>query len=140
MIGRLLGIDHGTVRIGLAISDALGISARELDIIPNNDDTFTEINRIAREQNAVGLVIGIPTDERNPKQSTIVLQWVKELREATTLPIKLWDEVLSSADALEMAKELRRKQGDPIDDLAARIILQSYINALSDGLATPHGS
>jgi RNase H-fold protein (predicted Holliday junction resolvase) len=49
----------------------------------------------------------------------------------------LWDEHLSSEDAKELARHRRRKPTDPIDDLAARVILQSYIDALHDGLASP---
>jgi putative holliday junction resolvase len=139
MIGRLLGLDHGTVRIGVAVSDALGISARELAILPNNDeDTYAEIKRLADEQHAVGLVVGHPSNVGGSgEQARQVEVWAAALKEATGLPLRLWDEQLSSADAKEIAKEQKRKQKDPIDDLAARVILQSYLNALSDGLAEP---
>jgi putative Holliday junction resolvase len=140
MIGRLLGLDHGTVRIGVAVSDALGISARELTILPNDDEetTFAAIKKLADEQQAVGLVVGHPSNVGGSgEQARQVEVWSAALKEATGLPLRLWDEQLSSADAKEIAREQKRKQKDPIDDLAARVILQSYINALADGLAEP---
>jgi putative Holliday junction resolvase len=143
LIGRLLGIDHGQKRIGIAVSDALGISARELTIIPNTEDeaVFADIKRIANEQMAIALIVGHPTNiGGNTEQARKVAVWTEALREAISLPIQLWDEQLTSADALEIARELKRKPKDPIDDLAARVILQSYLNALEDGLAQPPGS
>jgi RNase H-fold protein (predicted Holliday junction resolvase) len=53
------------------------------------------------------------------------------------LPIVLWDEQLTSVDAVEIARRQRRKREAPIDDLAARVMLQSYLDALRDGLAAP---
>ena len=140
MIGRLLGIDHGLVRIGVAVSDALGISARELTIIPNQEDeeTFEAIKQVALHQHAVGLIIGHPSNMGGSgEQARKVEVWAANLKAYVGLPICLWDEQLTSADAVELAKELKRKPKEPIDDLAARLILQSYIDALADGLAKP---
>lgn len=139
MIGKLLGIDHGLKRIGIAVSDALGISARELTILDNTtDDTvFAEIRRIATENYVVGVIVGIPSNEGNTEQATIVHEWLIKMRESVPLPVALWDEQLSSADARAIARQQKRKPNAPIDDLAARVILQSYINALADGLASP---
>ncbi len=141
-IGRLLGIDHGLKRVGVAVSDALGISARELTIIegPSDEAVYAEIKRLAQEQLAVGIVVGVPTNEGDTKQADIVKVWVKGLIAVVSVPVVLWDEQLSSADAKELAREQRRKQNERIDDLAARVILQSYINAVADGLAEPPGT
>jgi putative holliday junction resolvase len=138
-IGRLLGVDHGLKRVGVAVSDALGISARELAIVagPSDEAVYAEIKRLVNEQLAVGVIVGLPSNEGDTKQADIVKLWVKGLREVVTVPVVLWDEQLSSADAKELAKELRRKPSERIDDLAARVILQSYINAVADGLAEP---
>lgn len=141
MIGRLLGIDHGLKRIGVAVSDALGITARELTIIDvNNDDaaTFAALKQLATEQGAVAIIVGLPSNVGgSTEQADAVRTWVEGLRGIVALPVLLWDEQLSSADAKELAKRQRRPKAAPIDDLAARIILQSYLNALADGLA-PH--
>jgi putative holliday junction resolvase len=141
MIGRILGIDHGIVRIGLAVSDAMGISARELRVIQRKSkaEDFAQLNQIAQEENVVAIVVGMPnntTTEGIYSQADTVRLWIERFRETTKLPIVEWDEQLSSEDAKILAKQQRRKSTEAIDDLAARVILQSYLDALNDGLAT----
>lgn len=141
MIGRLLGIDHGIARIGLAVSDAMGVTARELRVIQRKSkaEDFALINQIAKEENVVAIVVGMPNNTSTEgiySQADTVKLWIERLRETTSLPIVEWDEQLSSEDAKALAKQQRRKIGEAIDDLAARVILQSYLDALNDGLAT----
>ena len=141
MIGRLLGIDHGIARIGLAVSDAMGITARELRVIQRKSkaEDFVLINQIAKEEDVVAIVVGMPnnsTTEGIYSQADTVKLWIERFQETTKLPIVEWDEQLSSEDAKILAKQQRRKSTDAIDDLAARVILQSYLDALNDGLAT----
>jgi RNase H-fold protein (predicted Holliday junction resolvase) len=62
--------------------------------------------------------------------------WIERFGETTELPVIEWDEQLTSEDARDIARLQRRKFDDPIDDLAARVMLQSYLDALRDGLAT----
>jgi putative Holliday junction resolvase len=141
--GRLIGIDHGMKRIGLAVSDALRLIARELTVITrrSKQEDFDQINRIAAEQGAVGFVIGLPADQQRQgdtyTQAERIRIWAERFAATTTRPIIFWDETLTSADAVEVARQQRRKPGDPIDDLAARLMLQSYLDALRDGLADP---
>ena len=142
MIGRLIGIDHGSQRIGLAVSDALGIGARELTILTSKGDAadFAEIAAIAKRESAVGIVVGIPHNPNAPvgapKQADIVRDWSARLRSALQLPVAEVSEYLTSAEAQVLARSLKRRPREPIDDLAARIILQSYLNALSYGSTT----
>jgi putative Holliday junction resolvase len=141
-IGRLLGIDQGLKRIGLAVSDPTGLVAKELTIITrkSKQEDFTRLQHIIREQQVVALIVGIPTKHLPDEvytQADSVKRWVEHLAAAIPLPITLWDEHLTSADARELSIRLRRKPRDPIDDLAARLMLQSYLDALRDGLA-PH--
>lgn len=141
MIGRLLGIDHGLARIGLAVSDETGLLARELDIIHRRSkrEDFEKLLRHAQAQRVVGLVVGLPVNleatEHTITHTQKVLNWVEYLKPHTDLPIILWDEQMSSRDAAELARQKRRTATAPIDDLAARVILQSYLDALRDGLA-----
>jgi len=138
---RLLGIDHGSVRIGLAVSDSLGLVARELAIIKRTTkrEDFEKINRIAAEQKVEGIVLGLPSNlDLAPGIHThadTVRRWLEQFKLTTSLPIVLWDEQMSSVDALEIARNQRRRSDEPIDDLAARVILQSYLDAVGDGLA-----
>lgn len=142
MIGRLLGIDHGLVRIGVAVSDALGITATELRIIQRKSkvEDFALLNKIAEQEAVVAIIVGIPyneTPEGLHNQADTVKAWIERFQATTKLPIMEWDEQLTSIEAKEIAIRQGRKMREPIDDLAARVILQSYLNALNDGLATP---
>lgn len=141
MIGKLLGIDHGLKRIGLAVSDALGISSRPLTVLDNTDfDTVAAaLQQHIDQQQIAAVVVGVPTNERSTEQADIVQEWVAKLQPGLPCPVVLWDEQLTSADAKALAKQLKRPPQDPIDDLAASVMLQSYLNALADGLATPPG-
>lgn len=142
MNGRLLGIDHGLARIGLAVCDATQLVARELTVIKRQSkrEDFERINQIAGDENVTGIIVGLPTNyEAAPgthTQADTVRLWVERYAATTSLPIVLWDEQLSSQDAAELARQKKRKPTDPVDDLAARVILQSYIDAARDGLAT----
>lgn len=142
MIGRLLGIDHGIARIGVAVSDALGITATELRVIERTSkaEDFALLNQIANDEGVVAIVVGIPNNDAPEgvhTQADTVRLWIERFQKTTDLEIIEWDEQLSSEDAKEIARHKGRGVRDAIDDLAARVILQSYINAVNDGLATP---
>jgi putative Holliday junction resolvase len=138
---KLLGIDHGLKRIGLAVSDTTGMIARELSVIQrkSNREDFERINHIIREQRAAGIIVGLPINsDAEPgeyTQADTVRNWVGRFEQTTPLPILLWDEQLTSVDAREISIRQGRKARDPIDDLAARVMLQSYLDAVRDGLA-----
>lgn len=138
---KLLAIDHGLKRIGLAVSDESGLVARELAVITrkSNREDFEQINRIAAEQRVTGIVVGVPerdeveTDGTTPADR--IRRWIDRFAQTTTLPIVTWDENLTSVDARELSIRKGRKARDPIDDLAARVILQSYLDAAQDGIS-----
>lgn len=142
MIGRLLGIDHGSKRIGIAISDALGVGARELTVLSSAGpaEDVRAIQAIAEREGAVGIVVGIPLNPNAPAgiktQADIVRGWLAQLGAVTDLPIVEVSEYLTSEEARHLARLGKRGSRDPIDDLAARVILQSYLDALSAGSAT----
>lgn len=140
MKGRLLGIDHGLKRIGVAVSDASGLVARELTVIQrtSNVEDFARLNQVAREQQIVGIVVGLPVNSEAKAgeytQGDTVKRWIERFAATTTLPIVTWDEQLTSVDARELSIQKGRKAREPIDDLAARVILQSYLDAVREGL------
>lgn len=141
MIGKLLGIDHGIARIGVAVSDPMGISARAVRIINRKSkaEDFALLNQITADERVVAIVVGMPNNDAPEgvhTQADTVRLWIERFGTTTSLPIVEWDEQLTSEDAKELAKLQKRSPRDPIDDLAAQIILQSYLNALNDGLAT----
>ncbi len=140
MRGRLLGIDHGLARIGLAVSDPSGLVARELAILrrTTRQADFAYINQTAAKEGVVGIVVGVPSSEPAAgvhAYADTVRLWVKRLRQTTPLPIVEWDETLTSQDAQALARALKRPARAPIDDLAARVMLQSFLDAVRDGLA-----
>lgn len=140
MRGRLLGIDHGLARIGLAVSDPSGLVARELAVLQRTtrQADFAYINQTAAQEDVVGIVVGVPSSESAEGVHTYadtVRRWIERLRQTTSLPIVEWDETLTSQDAQALAHALRRPVRAPIDDLAARLMLQSFLDAVRDGLA-----
>lgn len=138
---KLLAIDHGERRLGLATCDATGLVARELVILTRGSraQDFATILQFVREEGIEALLVGLPLNDESPERQqqrcAIVRRWARRLAVATGLPVTLWDEQLSSVDAQEMARSRKRGPRDPVDDLAARVILQSYLDALRDGLA-----
>lgn len=138
---KLLAIDHGERRLGLATCDAGGFVARELTILQRRSrrQDFDAIADIVARENIEALLVGLPLNDasaaREREKCAIVRRWASRLSAATGLSVTLWDEQLSSVDAMELARRRRRGPREPVDDLAARVILQSYLDALRDGLA-----
>jgi putative Holliday junction resolvase len=138
---RLLGIDHGLVRIGVAVGDTASYLAREVAIIKRRAklDDFAQIAQIASQQRAAAFVVGVPMDAAAPEgvftQADKVRNWIGYLQTALPYPVLTWDETLTSHDALALAKTRKRRRADPIDDLAARVMLQSFLDALHEGRA-----
>ena len=135
-----VGIDHGLRRIGLATCDVSGLIARELAIIERKSkaEDFELINQTITQEEIEAIVVGIPTNyealDNQQSQAKSVRKWVAQMAETTDLPIVLWDEQLSSADARDLARSRKRKPTDPIDDLAAR---EGIPRAASSGCPRP---
>jgi putative Holliday junction resolvase len=133
-----MGIDHGLARIGIAVGDTRSYLARELTIIKRRSkrEDFERIGRLAVEQEITGFVIGLPLNDDDSSafsQADKVRRWAAALQNVLPYPIIFWDEQLTSVDAAELARQRRRKLGEPIDDLAARLILQGYLDAVRLG-------
>lgn len=142
--GRLLGIDHGTKVIGLAICDALWIAARPLQILKRKSRAadFAQINAIIAKQQISAIVVGLPeqpADSVNPstEQADEVRNWSKRLAKAVAIPIYLWPEQFSSFEAEQLAAEAGTRPAARIDDRAAAVILQSFIDAHREGMELP---
>ena len=142
--GRLLGIDHGAKVIGLAICDALWIAARPLQILKRKSRTedFAQLNAIIAKQQISAIVVGLPeqpADSVNPspEQADEVRNWSKRLAKAAPIPIYLWPEQFSSFEAEQLAAEAGAKAAARIDDRAAAVILQSFIDAHREGMILP---
>lgn len=137
----LLCIDHGKQRLGIAVSDRAWLTAREIAVIKRTtrQEDFDKLTAIYQQHQPAGFIIGLPSHDFEETgahtQADTVRLWTERFVQATGYPVLFWDEQMSSHDAKVLATRLRRKTTDPIDDLAARVILQSYLDAVRDGLA-----
>ena len=135
--GRILALDLGKKRIGLAISDPLGITAQGL---PNLNRTkkradFAELERLIEDREVRMILMGNPINMRGSegRQSGWVREFALELEQRTKLPVKLWDERLTSVEAgrvLRASGISIEKRAAAVDKLSAVILLQSYLDSL----------
>jgi putative holliday junction resolvase len=133
---RVLGVDFGHKRIGLALSDETGTIAQGLDYIDGGGIAAVsrEIARLCEERRAGKIVVGVPVrlDGRPSEQTERTLAFIAELKRATTIPVAQWDERLTSVQAQRVLLEGNVRRSDrkqKIDKIAAQIMLQSYLDA-----------
>jgi putative Holliday junction resolvase len=133
---RILAIDYGSTRIGLALGDPTGTLARPLPFVPAKADgkLAREIADLAKKNEVHLLILGLPRnmDGTSGEAATKVQAFATLLRQATTTPLKLIDERLSTVQAsrqLQEAGKNTRKQRGQIDSEAACVLLQSYLDS-----------
>lgn len=133
---KILGLDYGEARIGVAVSDSLGILATPLETVSEKDreKQLEAVAAAARENGAERLVFGLPIrmDGSRGHRAEYTEEFARELSERTGLPYDMWDERLSSAEAhrvLETGGVSGKKRKTKVDKIAAVIILQGYLDA-----------
>ena len=133
---RLLGLDVGTRRIGIAVSDLLGITAQGLDTLQrrNKRYDFQHLARVIRDYHVSEIVVGLPRrlSGAESAQTRNVLEFVEDLKKKFPLPVHLWDERLTSVQANRLLKEAElslEKRTAAVDRMAAILILQSFMEA-----------
>jgi putative Holliday junction resolvase len=135
---RILGLDVGERRIGLAISSPEGRLAVPLRILERVKEPadIEAIAEVARAEEASAIVVGYPLslDGSVGRQARRVEAFARRLQKAIGLPLELWDERLTSVQA-ERSLAGHRSRG-PVDDVAAAIILQAYLDRQQSGSAT----
>jgi putative Holliday junction resolvase len=136
---RVLAIDHGTKRIGLAISDELGVIANPLEFVPAEPFAgFIErLREIIREKQVELLLVGMPRnmDGSFGPAALKVQEFIAVLQSAVAIPIKSWDERLTSAQANRLLIQggvRRDKRKEKVDKMAAAILLQSYLDSFCE--------
>jgi putative Holliday junction resolvase len=134
---RILALDHGTKRIGVAVSDETKTIAQPLEYIPAEPFTgFLErLRQLIREKEIDLILIGLPRnmDGSYGPAAEKVQTFAGVLGGAITVPIKMWDERLTSAQAnrvLIQGGARRAKRKEKVDQTAAAILLQSYLDGL----------
>lgn len=133
---RVLALDHGTVRIGAAVSDELGMLAHPLEFIPAAPFSgFLErLKPLIREREIALILVGLPRnmDGSYGPAAEKVREFVHVLKETVTVPVRTWDERLTSVQAhrlLAEAGKSARQRKDKVDSMAAVVLLQSYLDA-----------
>lgn len=133
---RVLALDHGTVRVGVAVSDELGMIARPLEFIPMEpwEEFLKRLNQLLIELKAEQIIVGLPRnmDGSFGPAAEKVRAFVAKLREIIALPVHTWDERLTTVQASRMLREAghkARNQKGKVDASAAAVLLQSYLDS-----------
>jgi putative Holliday junction resolvase len=135
---RILALDHGTKRVGVAISDELKMIAQPLEFIPAEPvaDFLERLKELIQQKEVELLLLGLPRnmDGSYGPAALKVQEFAAVLKDKIAVPVKLWDERLTSAQAqrfLIQGKVRREKRKEKVDQTAAAILLQSYLDSLA---------
>ena len=134
--GRILGLDVGSRRIGIAVSDPLGITAQGLETLQRRNKRHDQaaLERIIREYEVREIVVGLPLRMSGEEgiQSDKMQDFAEELRKRFRLPVHMWDERLTSAEANRLLRTTElsiEKRAMAVDRMAAVLILQNWMES-----------
>jgi len=140
---RLIGLDYGTKTVGVAVSDELGITAQAVETITRKSSnklrkTLARIEALIEQYDAGKIILGYPKNMNNTEGDRAIqtAEFKEQLERRTGLPVILWDERLTTMESerILMSGGVRRENRKAvIDQLAAAIILQSYMDANGNG-------
>ena len=138
---RIMGLDYGSKTVGVAVSDALGLTAQGIEIVRRKSEnklrqTLARIEEIAKEYGVEKIVLGFPKHMNNDigERAEKSLEFKEMLERRTGLPVVMWDERLTTveADRTMMETGIRREnRKEYVDMIAAVFILQVYLDYLS---------
>jgi putative pre-16S rRNA nuclease len=133
---RILGLDYGDKRIGVALSDVFGWTAQGLEMIERKreGDDFRRISELVKEHEVESIVVGLPKNMNGTigPRGEICMAFADELRQTLSLPVHLWDERLTTVAATRTLLEAdvsRRKRKLVVDKMAAALLLQNYLDS-----------
>ncbi|MBQ8638815.1 MAG: Holliday junction resolvase RuvX [Lachnospiraceae bacterium] len=136
---RVLGLDYGSKTVGVALSDALGLTAQPFETIVRKDEnklrqTLARIETIIREQEVDRIVLGLPKNMNSTMgdRAEKTLEFQAMLERRTGLKVILWDERLTTVAAERVLQESgvrRENRKEYIDQIAASFILQGYLDS-----------
>ncbi|MBM4152681.1 MAG: Holliday junction resolvase RuvX [Kiritimatiellaceae bacterium] len=135
-MGRILGIDHGDVRIGIAMSDPTAFLASSLCVLETTSSGMDQLVQLITTHDIEKIVIGLPRNmDGSYGSATIkVRAFIDKLKTKTSVPVVEWDERLSTVSAHHALREAGlngKKRKGLVDQVAAQIILQNYLDAQS---------
>lgn len=135
---RILGLDYGSKTVGVAVSDALGLTAQGVEIIRRKSEkrlrqTLARIDALIEEYQVESIVLGFPKNMNNTvgDRAEKSLEFQRILEKRTGLPVVMWDERLTTVEAYQIMTETKVPREDRkkyVDELAAMIILQGYLD------------
>lgn len=130
--GRILAIDYGRRRIGLAISDELGLTAQPLPTIQrkNRRADLHRLRDVVQKKGARAVLVGSPVhlSGRQSEMASEAARFARRVQEELGLPVELRDERLTSWEAEQMAAEMGLEKNADLDSLAAAILLREYLD------------
>jgi len=136
---RILALDHGTKRIGVAISDEMKMIAQPIEYIPAEPfaEFLARLKNLLHEKEVELVLVGLPRnmDGSYGPAALKVQEFVAVLKGAIATPVKTWDERLTTAQAnrfLLQGNVSRKDRKEKVDKLAAAILLQSYLDNLEN--------
>ena len=137
---RIMGLDYGSKTVGVAVSDALGLTAQGIEIVRRKSEnklrqTLARIEEIAKEYGVEKIVLGFPKHMNNDigERAEKSLEFKEMLERRTGLPVVMWDERLTTVEAertLMEASVRRENRKEYLDGIAAVFILQGYLDSL----------
>ena len=135
--GRILGIDYGSKRVGVSVSDPTGVLSQGVATLSNDAHLFDRLVGIIRDEDVKTIVVGMPYDSEGGKgaKAIEVDEFIDRLRGVTSVDIETWDESYSSVNAQRVfiesgMKRKKRQQKHRVDEMAARLLLQEYLDQL----------
>ena len=140
---RIMGLDFGSKTVGVAVSDALLITAQGVEIIRRKEEnklrrTLARIEELILEYEVGEIVLGLPKhmNATEGERASLTLEFKDKLERRTGLPVRMWDERLTTvaADKTMMEAGIRREnRKEHVDRIAAALILQGYLDARAGG-------
>lgn len=135
---KILGVDHGNVRIGIAISDESASLARPLTILTHVSrvQDAQEVCKLCESHGCGMILVGVPYDldgGEGPRARS-VLRFVEQLQSVCAVPVKPWDESFSTKNVISTSVQIKKSRSsrrEAMDDKAAAMILQSYLDLLA---------
>jgi len=135
---RILALDYGTKRVGLALSDETGTIAQPLSVLPAEPSAklFDLLKAVVAERKVEEIVVGLPRNMNGTygPAAEKTREFVAALQQVLSVPVRMWDERLTTVQAHRMLIETgmrREKRRERVDQTAAAILLQSYLDHAS---------
>jgi putative Holliday junction resolvase len=140
---RTLGIDYGSVRVGLSLSDPLGLIAQPIEAFKNDALLFKNLKQVSARENVARIIVGMPYNLKGQKaqKAEEVQKFVERLKEELDMEILTWDErfttTIANQTMLAMGtkKKERQKKDGRIDSMAAAVMLQGYLDSTKHSIS-----